>query len=402
MGIAIYKNENLVDEFDYTEFKQLSFREKEKIYKLKHNEGCNIVCDCIDKGLELTVAKRNDNIYLKNNPGNGEKHDHRCRLYSNYTGDNEYESGWKFDEEEGIIEANIPSSLFGITKKKKDGEQDGGGRRISISSGKGITRSKVTLLGLMCKLDIMSWDTYVSNKEKTPENIEVFLRQVFGTSRFIKIKGKSCLQNYWFKFNKIKELKTNEFIFVFMPLIKCYSNNSKYYYNIELAQFIDGEVKKVTISCKTELLQEALNSIRNVANDYQNEEFSTIVGGFVKKNSKGFLQFVSLEFMPIIKQGLWAESAYEKQIYDKLINEERLFTKGYEAIEFYNNFVPDIIFKDTKKPYIGEVFGIRNIETYNERKKEKIELSRLKDDKFDFWYWDVTESNIPPEFKSKE
>ena len=26
----------------------------------------------------------------------------------------------------------------------------------------------------------------------------------------------------------------------------------------------------------------------------------------------------------------------------------------------------------------------------------------LKDDKFDFWYWDVTESNIPPEFKSKE
>lgn len=402
MAITIHKNRKLIAELDYTDFKQMSLIEKERIYSLKHNDRCKIVCNCTDEGLELTVAKRSENIYLKNNPGNGEKHNHRCRLYSNYTGDNEHERGWIFNEKDGIIEANISPELLGITRRDRDESEHDDCRRLSVTQGEGISRNKVTLLGLMCKLNIMSWDSYISKKKKNPENIEVFLRQVFGTSRLIRIKGKNCLQNYLFNFRKIKELKNNEFMFVFMPLIRFYNNNSNYYYKIELAQFINSQIKKVAIGCKTELLQKALNSIRNRAVGYENEEFRTMAGGFVKKNSEGFLQFVSLEFMPIIKQGLWAESVYEKRIYNKLIEEERLFTKGYEAIEFYNNFVPDIIFKDTKKTYIGEIFGIRNIDTYNERKNEKIEFSRLKEDKFDFWYWDVTESIIPPEFKIKE
>lgn len=36
------------------------------------------------------------------------------------------------------------------------------------------------------------------------------------------------------------------------------------------------------------------------------------------------------------------------------------------------------------------------------RKKEKTEPSCLKENKFDFWYWDVTESTTPSEFKSRE
>jgi hypothetical protein len=102
--------------------------------------------------------------------------------------------------------------------------------------------------------------------------------------------------------------------------------------------------------------------------------------------------------MPIIEQGLWCESSHENIVYSKLIKENRLFSKGYKPIDIYGNFIPDIIFRDTKKPCYGEVFGIRNVDVYNERKEEKKKLAQKSKNMFDFWYWDVDELKNPPDF----
>jgi len=404
MAIRVYDRSNkLIDKFYYTDFKNWLFEDKEKIYKLKNTSSCRIVCDCSSEDIELVIAKRDDTIYIRNNRNLGEKHNNTCRLYSKYVGDNEHEKGWKFDEDEGILIANIPSELFNGKRTKIDTNKFVKKRNLTIrTSSNGVSEDKVTLLGLMCKLNIKTWDRYIERNNRVPCNIEEFLRQAYGTSNNIKIKRKDTLKSYWYSKGKIKNLRDNEFMFIFMPLIKINKTKSANYYKIELAQFIQGTQKQEFISCTADLLNEAIDSLRNKDIEYENNEFRVIVGGFVKKNSSGYLYFTSLQFMPIINQGLWAESSHEKQIYNTLISNGRVFSKGYEGIEYYNNFVPDIIFRDTKKPYIGEVFGIRNIESYNERKSEKIKFSLSQKDIFDFWYWDVTEAAIPPNFKEKD
>lgn len=400
--IVVKEKSRIIRGFFHSDFKDFSNEEKKDIYDMKHTYGYKLFCNCSENMPELTIAKLENTIYIRNNPGNGEKHNLTCRFHSQYQGTNEYEKGWKINED-GTIEANIDISLLGRKRKKgesKDGENFSR-RLLSYPAGGSSSINKVSLLGLMCKLNLMSWDDYLRNKGTMPKNIGSFFKQVYGTSKKVSIKGKENMQTYKYSYSKLKALKDDEFLFVYLPLIKYYPNNSEKYYRIDMACPGEKEGFTTRIGCSKEILDKALISAKERVGIEVNGEFSTIVGGFVKKNFKGYAYFVSLEFLPIIKQGLWAESSYERIIYSKLVDENIPFIKGYEPLEYYNNFVPDIIFKDEKyrrKPYLGEIFGIRDIEEYDERKKEKKELAEKSKDKFDFWYWDVTESNEPPRF----
>lgn len=76
---------------------------------------------------ELTIAKSPNGVfYLKNNPGNGEKHLYSCQLHSEYISNNIFEKGWT--EEGEYFRANLNNSVFGIksqiTSKKRGDKKE--------------------------------------------------------------------------------------------------------------------------------------------------------------------------------------------------------------------------------------------------------------------------------------
>ena len=91
--------------------------------------------------------------------------------------------------------------------------------------------------------------------------------------------------------------------------------------------------------------------------------------------------------------GLYGESSYERNLFNILSEQNRLFYKPYKEIDEYG-YTPDIIFLDTKKPTIGEIFGMDH-EDYKILKDKKLERGKsLKN--YNFWYWDAFKNkNIP-------
>ncbi|MBU3191899.1 hypothetical protein K9O30_20760 [Clostridium bowmanii] len=309
------------------------------------------------------------------------------------------------------MEVTLAKSVLGQIKRqiKRKVNMPNGSFSYYSGTGRGKGSSRVTLFGLICKLDMMTWDDYLEHhNERMPSNMQIFLNQAYFTSSRIKIKDESTLQSYKYAYNKIKAMDADDFMFIFLPYVRIDEIlKSKKFDKIIMANYSkDGDTGKITehetyISCSIKMIEEATVSVGACNVQVKDKKgFHTMVGGFVKKNLKGYAEFVSMMFMPIITQGLWAESSYEKEAYSKLVALNIPFSKGYESLNYYNNYEPDIIFRGdqyVERPYIGEVFGVRGDIKYDEKKAKKIELSKTTD-YFDFWYWDATQTDTITKF----
>lgn len=381
-----------------SQFKTLSLDKKAEIYNLKHSKGYQFFCDCQKEKIEMSIGNREDTYYFLNLPSNGEKHNITCSLHASFSGGEDLMKGWEENGENLLV--NLSRTAFGKKNKKKAPDETElliEPRRL-YEKGKGSSNT-VTLMGLTAKLNIMAWDRYIQKNQSLPSGIQDVLRFAYGMSRKIQIDKNSNLYDYWY--SEWKSDSKNEYAFVYMPLTRIAEQKHSKYQNLILSQFIKGKESSERISCPVDIFEEARKSIKMKPIEKVDGKFTTIVGGFVKKNSKGYPEFVSIALLPITSSGLWCESSYEDLVYSKLVKENRLFTKGYKVIEEYGGFIPDIIFLGTEKVKYGEIFGVNGVDSYDARKEEKIELAKTSKEVFDFWCWDVAKSAVPPSFEEK-
>lgn len=403
-------DESIIKKFYISEFSSDSgFRED--IYNKKGKEKGILYCDCDIEGREhvkITISRnRKETIYMGNLSKGGEKHALTCKFHSKYVPITQHEKGWEKDEESGELTVNPSLTMFKRKKIKEQEEVEDDKEDVLENNhfeerkSKRTTKSsyKATLLGLMSRLNMMAWEDHCINKKKTSEDILAFTRQCYGTSKKIQVKKRKNLQDYYYSSKKAKEIRKandkSELLFVFSPLVNAVEER----YGKSKEKTGDAKVLFLNfkgdgtpwvedkITCPTYMIKEAKKKhSKAMKKQDKNGECHTMVGGFVKLH-KGKFEFVSIDFIPITKQGLWVESSYEKKVYESFCEQGILFSKGYEPLEYYNKLVPDIIFYKRLNPtkfYIGEIFGIENNEKYTQRKEEKLALAR-NSTVFDFW-----------------
>jgi hypothetical protein len=366
--------------------------------KAEKNNGNKIYCTCNGK-IEITIANVNEDYYLKNLPRRGGLHDINCPMHSKYIVVNKYNESWSMDEETNKYVIEMVSATFGKKTTSGTASLPGTDTRNRTK----VINGKPTLRGVAQKINTMAWEDYVRKNQRVPASIYEFSKQMFGTANKIMLKRKGTLNDLWYSDEKFNKLQTKDILFAVFPIQKIYPTPNSL--NEKFMLYNTYTKKCFYISCNSEKVKEALISSKLTREKIEKDEdgYTVLAFGFVSKKvfkNKEYAEFLSIAFLPIIPEGLWCESSYERQIYSKLVKEERVFTKGYDPINDYNNYVPDIIFKDCGQVYYGEIFGIRNIEEYDEHKKEKIELAGASED-YRLWYWDIAAGEELPAFPGK-
>lgn len=366
---------------------------------IRNNKDISLYCDCNNLQIEMKVAKNDDSYYLHNaKHGFTNKHDQKCIKFSNYTGKSEYDTGWK--KEGDTFTATLDADIFD-TGREEDSDL---GAVVSQRSytpramgyiNTNTQKGEVTLLGLVAKLNLISWKRCTRNG-KLPDSLEEFLRKVYGTMQKIKLTNKrvESLQEINYGSIKTDDMQAKKtFLFVYMRLLK-----------VEPDQYNEN---RVLIHCRNSFgdnkkfyydkrkFHEIYNSVR-----FENLTRQIVfVGGFVYKATgrSSILTFSSMCMFVTIKLGLYCESSYELETYNRLCDNNRLFYKPYTSIPEYGDLKPDIIFLDTEKPTIGEIFGFNSSEYLKERER-KLRLAEDLKESYSFWKWDPYSNESFPEF----
>lgn len=387
-------------------------------HQLRKENKITIHCDCQEDGILMTISyfKSTDNYHIRSSTSQSDKHAKGCRFHTKYIGKSEHEPGWEKEEDANGNETyaiTLDKAAFGKTTSSKKKEKSQGvesslyyRNEIQINSGRKST--SVTIMGLASKLNMMSFEDFQrswKNRGKLPQSKEELIRQAYGTARKIRIKRRKNLQDMWFNKKNGRLAKNKEHLFVFAPLASAFTN-PKNENKVEVYGFMKGEKEKQRFFVDKELFIEARNRNKiNIRRDKMGKPyFNNLLTGMVEKTTfksgAYIFTFQSIEFLPVTDFGLWYESSHEEKVYTKLHKKNILFSKPYESLEFYHDYMPDILFGKPLNPdkvYIGEIFGMENDKDYNRRKKEKINLAN-DSTLFDLWYWDVTSGQPMDEF----
>jgi hypothetical protein len=101
-----------------------------------------------------------------------------------------------------------------------------------------------------------------------------------------------------------------------------------------------------------------------------------------------------IAFMRTNKQFIPVDSNYERQVADKLIAENRAFSKPLRLEN--ERYLPDFILTDCNANWMLEVFGMTNNTEYLARKEEK--LSYYQKNNILCWQWTPQNEKLIPEF----
>lgn len=366
---------------------------------IKDDDFISLYCDCIDEQIELKVGKREETYYLYNaKQGYRNKHDPKCPRYSNYIGKTEYDTGWKQDED--AFTATLDSDIFNMCEEEEPGVDAPPQPYTPRAKGyinPTTQKGEVTLLGLVTKLNLIAWER-CSRIGKLPDSLEEFLKKVYGAMKKIKLTNKrvESLQEINYGSIKTVDMKVKKtFIFVYMRLL-----------TVENDQYNEN---RVVIYCRNSFGDEKkfYHDKTKFYEVYNNMRFENLtrqivfVGGFVYKatDRSSILTFSSMCIFVTNKLGLYCESSYELETYNKLCDNNRLFYKPYTSLSEYGDLKPDIIFLDTEKPTIGEVFGFNSPE-YLEERERKLQLAENLKESYGFWRWDAYNNEVITEFPS--
>lgn len=367
------------------------------------NDEFALWCDCnpLEK-IELKVGKREVGkkqytYYLYNaKQGMTERHNPRCRKFSHYMGKSEYEAGWK--DEDGFFAATLCDDVFAIGEKNTlvaAPSTHSYEPRAKTCVNPTTQKGEVTLLGLVTKLNLITWEKSAKNGS-LPESMRKFLDKVYGTMKTIKLTNKriDSLQAINYDYKKTGEMKPKKsFMFVYMRFLKVTDDPYK--------------SERVKVHCQNTFGNEvyffvAKAKFRKVYENvrFENKEKQILfVGGFVYKTSEksSLLTFSSLCLFVTTTLGLYCESSYELEAYDKLCAAHRLFYKPYYSLSEYGDKRPDLLFLDTHLPVLGEIFGF-NSQDYLEERACKLQLAHELQDHYGFWKWDAYAKEPFPAF----
>jgi len=98
------------------------------------------------------------------------------------------------------------------------------------------------------------------------------------------------------------------------------------------------------------------------------------------------------------RQFIPVDSSYELQVTDKLIAEQRRFSKPLK-LEGELRYLPDFLLHDCQIPWVMEVFGITNDDQYQAHKLEKLQYYR--DHGIPCWQWEPDAERVIPAFPVK-
>lgn len=356
----------------------LSLKERNEKGEIKLRCGCS-------KDIELKISNAKS-PYLYNATRQF-KHSLDCCRHHEFVGLSPYEKAWSYDEEKGIHIVRIESLLLPQSTEIKKTANITTSNPI-YHEGRGTKKNVSTILGLARRINMMAWESMVlGHKQKIPDTKYELAKQVYGVASHIRLSNKrTTLNEMFYKRINIRSVKVNKDIyFVYM-----------YVDDLEEGSLYDGTKKDIL------LCEDAFGNTNRFYVDKEefeqkkkNEPHSSkfVVAGFAYKEDK-YHRYMTLNnycLMPVSESGLFCESSHEKNIYDFLCNNKIRFYKPYLPIEEYGNYIPDgLILNEKNKDIIFEVFGMIGMPSYDEKKDEKIALSKTEafKRKYDFKSWE--------------
>lgn len=391
-----------------------------ELHKAYQKKQVTIECDCQPDHLKISVAKSpKGNFFLRNFSKQGDKHQNSCRLYTGFIPSGPTEVGWK--EEEGMgkndeTHYNISLETEFLKKLEKEEEE---ASDIDKSSKEGQPamftgdrrtpkKTKVTIFGVGTKVSMMTYQA-LAKKKLVPQFLYEYRRQSYNTLTRIhpnkRSKSKSLANTKLTSYSQTKNMKANDRKLVVMPLVDIedhvdFHKGEKYEYQVLMLEpnDFDDKKRKLFVKCSQVLFEHAKNQHQhpgiNGPYDKESDSYRTMVFGHVRFNRKNpmfGLEFTDLAFVPISKMGLWVESEYERHVFNSLTDQNIVFYKPHESLEYYHDLTPDIMIQNPEHPerwILCEIFG-RTEPDYLERKAKKIaRMNELKH--VDTWYWDAT------------
>lgn len=321
------------------------------------------------------------------------KHADDCCRNPKFQGESKYEKAWSYDESTDThavrLEAMIPKTKSDVIETNHTPR-----KKHVVSQGNSTGKGTATIYGLTTKLNMMAWEKMVFGyKQRTPASREEMMRQVYGISRNIKIQNtKKGLQSLFYddfiKGRRISDLAVKKDVaFIYMEYLDEHGIRSDEKNGLPYVTCKNAFGKEHTFYVDEAGFKDALR-LEAHSNTF-------ILTGFVYRDSTYHHRKLTLGnycLIPVSEKGLYVESSHEKRVYDVLSMEGRRFIKPYLPVEEYGGFIPDyILFEEGKKDMIGEIFGINGIEEYEERKVEKLNLSKTKQfqEKYRFTFVEV-------------
>ncbi|PEJ23239.1 hypothetical protein CN887_21275 [Bacillus pseudomycoides] len=390
----------------------------------KVNGELELICSCTNEiQIEMNVREFRPNSYtLCTYPNQKHLHTEACNFSGGeYRPKNPYIRNWR-EKGDGTIRVslNLPSmkdeeDSNTIVKDPQVDSYQKKDREDNHSKKKRKTRDYLTVFELSRKLLIRSWDFSIwSIYQDTKTNNTLTFEEI--ESRY------PTLEKVW---DKVISYETNNILITsHMKLSKITSktgkegsifaiqNENKFklpvYFLLEFISYdklneLECSVRmrnpktkhEYTYEVKTDLLESAFHSTNVKEGPY-------LITGYVKANEFGKNPLIlDIALIPINSYGVVVESSYERQLYDTLCSQKRLFQRRHDCKYHpqWNGMLPDGLLLDTNKHTILEVFGMTEnevTEAYHQRKSEKMNhFSTLKN--YDFWYWNAFENTpMPP------
>ncbi|MBN3761088.1 DUF1173 family protein [Burkholderia sp. Ac-20365] len=339
-------------------------------------EAGHAECLCsVPRRLRLVIRQREGLYHLAGWPLEGEQHQSFCffsKLLPSSSGRGSYAAGAIVDREDGSADIKVDVPL-----RIRAGDRAPSAPRGVATAGAGERRRSVGMLGLLHELwegaSLTRWGKgWSRNWSRCHWHLRQLDRRINGTplseclhvvrpwdparkeeieAEFARFKGRLGESgSFRYRGYVMGELKT------WRP--------TEYGYRIEIRHQRDAYFASKA------LIEAVEKSSRAVMAARENQDARTVVLMLVDVTPKGYLQVVDMTLMLTTKHYLPAESSFELQMADALVEAGRSFVKPlrYDGIE---DTFPDFKLLDTSPATVVEVWGMMGNASYEARKTEK-------------------------------
>lgn len=360
-----------------------------KVIKKKQDKGeVYLSCSCANH-IEMKVSNR---IPYYVYPAKRQPHGDDCIRNTHYVPKAQYERGWKREEQNGSYRVKMEPAP--VPPKKKGTFPVEVPNRLVYRMGEGNQPEQVTMFGFITKLNMMAWERLALNKknqvEESPSEVKMewkVARMVWKVAESIYInENKEPLQRMFYRGSHFHLQPQKDVVFLYGT----YKTHTHITYGKQtrlLVTIEDGFGKSHSVYVHEETFEQKWKR-------EQKHSHRMVIAGFAHKEAKNYhyLSLFHYDLFSVSDNGLYVENAYQKQVYEALFSQGRIFTKAYESPDGYGEFIPAFVLIDQEREVIGEIFetGV-SLEEEKEQQK-KVTFSRLPAfrEGYDFWVWDVS------------
>lgn len=377
--------------------------EKIQLYELYEKGEIKLYCGCNECKTEYGIRKNTYAIYPKSMNG---IHADWCPKSEQYKRKIKYNSGFKIDEENGMVHVHLSEILKNRNTNDVDEEN-------TVENDDGIVIPRETDR----KYPDMVQDKITVSAMVKKMNMYAFEHVAFSTQETFYLDAKNmCQKMYWVEnkvtispFRKpIAELDRIKdkcaFVYEMLGGIPHFAQEDKGDTIVRLQTTRSHKDKIVTIPVYQDALERALAEYENTYSTRDMEGKNIVFAGFRDR-----FAVYNLCFLLVNDFGLFSESLYEVQMYNSicnLINHRGFKEKGvsfYKPFEYGygaygDRYLEDgiIEFQKSNKKIIIEVYG-RNDADYLEKKRIKGDILAAHSDIYRYVPWNAYLNEPIPE-----